>query len=1271
MNIGTKKDMSTHTKNIMLTGAPEGAPHTIISAALAAAANAHDAKADPSYFREEILSAGSSTQREIVAVANNTLLSAGEPSASTPENPITLDDEIAPPINSSEYCADQVYFCSGNSPNLPDTTIQSVDKLDAIALQAASTKGVVLIDSTLIATIPADELKGSLVISIDGNRDVISQITNALEGLSNIPVLRIISHGDDGILRFGNQQFDSTDLMSNTTKIAAWSKSLSDDADILLYGCSIAKTDVGKAFAQQLASITQADVGASSNLTGKGGDEVLEFQVGKVSNTLIAIAIDYESANLTLAQITVTTTADTGAGSLRQAIIDANLNSANDEIIFAASLFTNGASWITLGSSALPTIAATVSAGSLTITGPGASSLIISGNNGNNGRNYSIFEIASGGNLSISGTTISGAKTTGNGGGFRNLGTLSITNSLISGNSGGNAGGGIYSRGTVNVSGSTFTSNSANYGGGLYNTKWSSSGTVSNSTFSGNTAFRHGGGLFNNGTLAITNSTISGNTATDSQFGAGLHTNGTVNIANTIIANSTNGLDYFGATTHLISPATASSNLITQSNLAWATPVTSAQLNLGPLQNNGGPTPTMALGAGSAAKATGNPTVTSASPVNGLDQGGFTRSTTAPSVGASEYAQVITFSPQTTHSTWNKGGKVITADVNSDGKQDMVVQNIGYGEPNNGTRHDFISVFLGKGDGNFETRIDTATGSYSNWLGSGDFNGDGKIDFVTANYVGESISILLGKGDGTFNRQDMSNAGATKSPSFVIAGDMNSDGTIDILTTNLNSSNISTFLGNGNGTFQHPTLLSTSAFPRSIVQGDFDSDGKKDIVVNTDSGNTLFLGTGTGSFTSNSTIGITGTLTVADLNGDGFSDIAGTETNVVKILLGNGDATFKAAKTFSVPGVGTSVIATDINGDRFIDLQFTQFYTNAIAVLNGNGDGSFKAPITFATGSNPFSVASADFNSDTKPDLAISNLNSKNVSVLLNTSNFAPTLSPSRIVVAPGGSASISSNSEVSFSETQAGPTKSTILGVKITRDFSTFWPSSNPALSYVYLKLNGVAVGQLGFLATGTNGAYTSVSTEFFGSLSSYIPGGINTWTIGSLYNSVNLANIKVQVFYDDHSTPAIAVNGIEGTPLNFTAANFTNAYGDTENNSLASVNIATLPTTGTLKLAGADVSAGQIIAAVDLGNLSYVPAANENGTKTFMVAAFDGNHLSSASTVSMNIVGTNNAPVLAAIAVSGTEDNTFVFSATNFTSATASPGIAYIGLQGDMGAG
>ena len=382
---------------------------------------------------------------------------------------------------------------------------------------------------------------------------------------------------------------------------------------------------------------------------------------------------------------TVTTTADSGAGSLRQAILDANATSANDEIVFAASLFTNGVGTITLASG-LPTIAATSAAGSLSITGPGASSLTIHANQGN----FSIFSIATAGNLTISGVTATGAKLSGNGGAFNNSGTLNLYSSTISGNSAARnakAGGGISNSnsGTVTVSNSTINNNSAYYGGGISN---KGSLTITNSTLSGNTG-NYGGGIFNSGTLTvsnstidnsksayygggvfnrgtltvsnstlyknsayygggifnissgtltITNSTLSGNTATSS--GGGIANYGTLNIANTIIANSPRGEDYVGsngATVNVTFPSTAANNLVSQGTFAWATTKTSAEINLGALANNGGPTQTLALLTGSVAIATGNASIGNAAPVNGLDQRGYARSSTTPSIGAFEY----------------------------------------------------------------------------------------------------------------------------------------------------------------------------------------------------------------------------------------------------------------------------------------------------------------------------------------------------------------------------------------------------------------------------------------------------------------------------------------------------------------------------------------------------------------------------------------------------------------------------------------------------------
>jgi hypothetical protein len=100
----------------------------------------------------------------------------------------------------------------------------------------AVVQDVVLIDAALVAAIPREELAGALVVAIDGSHDAIDAITNALAGLAEIDTLRLISHGSDGSLWFGGQRIDTATLNARATEVAGWGRSLSADADILLYG---------------------------------------------------------------------------------------------------------------------------------------------------------------------------------------------------------------------------------------------------------------------------------------------------------------------------------------------------------------------------------------------------------------------------------------------------------------------------------------------------------------------------------------------------------------------------------------------------------------------------------------------------------------------------------------------------------------------------------------------------------------------------------------------------------------------------------------------------------------------------------------------------------------------------------------------------------------------------------------------------------------------------------------------------------------------------
>ncbi len=219
----------------------------------------------------------------------------------------------------------------------------------------------------------------------------------------------------------------------------------------------------------------------------------------------------------------VTTLDDDGPGSLRQLLRD---SCAGDRII----LDVTGTIVLTSGELVLTT--------DVTIVGPGAGNLTISGSNASR-----VFQVASG-VINISGLTIAnGNGSTGGGGILQTGGTLTIINSVISGNTAAFDGGGIYQIGGVlTISGSTISGNYApgggGDGGGIHT--FGSTTTISNSTISGNTADFQGGGIFNAGsTLVINGSTISGNDIWGvAACGGGVWSNSNTTISNSVISGN-------------------------------------------------------------------------------------------------------------------------------------------------------------------------------------------------------------------------------------------------------------------------------------------------------------------------------------------------------------------------------------------------------------------------------------------------------------------------------------------------------------------------------------------------------------------------------------------------------------------------------------------------------------------------------------------------------------------------------------------------------------
>ena len=203
------------------------------------------------------------------------------------------------------------------------------------------------------------------------------------------------------------------------------------------------------------------------------------------------------------------------------------------------------------------------------------------------------------GTATLTNVTLSGNKSLNDGGGIYNEGTATLTNVTLSGNeTTEDSGGGISNfYGNVTLTNATLSGNRALnfYGGGIYN----GNGDIilTNVTLSGSLAYR-GGGIYNNDTATLVNVTLSGNSATQSGGGIQLGS-GTLNISNTIIAKGAQGANCLGF-------GGGSFNLSNDNSCGFGAGRDNvANLNLGPLANNGGSTQTHLPGSGSAAIDTG------------------------------------------------------------------------------------------------------------------------------------------------------------------------------------------------------------------------------------------------------------------------------------------------------------------------------------------------------------------------------------------------------------------------------------------------------------------------------------------------------------------------------------------------------------------------------------------------------------------------------------------------------------------------------------------
>ncbi|WP_279911252.1 MULTISPECIES: DUF4347 domain-containing protein, partial [unclassified Pseudomonas] len=305
----------------------------------------------------------------------------------------------------------------------------------------SGTRSVLFVDARVKGAdeLVADVRPGTEVVYLRADQDGLAQMNTYLAGHPGAQSVQILAHGYSGDLWLGSSYLSAENLNAYSDSLARLGQNMAQGGDILIYACNTADGERGSAFVDALAAGTGRDIAASSNRTGAGSDWVLEVTRGSIESASVLSATAEYGYKYNLATITVTSNADTGAGTLRNAIAGAI---TGDTITFSSGM--------TVG----------LTTGQLVIN----KNLTIDGDLNNDGvadvtldANYRsrVLQVQAGSNVMLDGLVITRGLVSGDGG---DAGSgLAAANAF---------GGGIWNAGTLTLLNTSVTANAAAGGGG-------------------------------------------------------------------------------------------------------------------------------------------------------------------------------------------------------------------------------------------------------------------------------------------------------------------------------------------------------------------------------------------------------------------------------------------------------------------------------------------------------------------------------------------------------------------------------------------------------------------------------------------------------------------------------------------------------------------------------------------------------------------------------------------------------------------------------------
>jgi len=323
---------------------------------------------------------------------------------------------------------------------------------------------------------------------------------------------------------------------------------------------------------------------------------------------------------------------------------------------------------------------------------------------------------------------------------------------------------------------------------------------------------------------------------------------------------------------------------------------------------------------------------------------------------------------------------VAVADFNGDGKLDIAATS-----SNDGT----VQLFSGVGDGTFlvgNAYPTDTTSSYPFGIAVGDFNADGSTDLAIVNYQTQDLAVLLN--DKTGNFPTLTTYPLSAQAYEVTAADLNGDGFPELVVPLYygSSSGIATFAGSSNGSFGSEVdvslsnSLTTFLNPYAAVVGDLNGDGKADIAVtiedytNYAQGVAVVPGNGDGTFQTPTLFATTlqpfaamtnyyypypSYLKLNDLNGDGKIDVVYTNSNysTVGILFNQGGGAFYDPAEFPAGGYAYGLSLADVNGDGAVDaVTAGDDFSGVTVLLNNSGSGAMA---NYTLSANPTTATMA------------------------------------------------------------------------------------------------------------------------------------------------------------------------------------------------------------------------------------------------------------------------------------------------------------------------